>query len=434
MMKRILLFGIVLSLCLNLFAQEKADGLSPKEKYEQYVEATKTKIAGLEATISAKKNELSVAKSSGDDSKDEALLTELKSLKTQRKNLKKSTSKVITVAMPLVGKNAMLGFFGGGAGTFVYNLDKNRQSPYSITSAYINKSLENSGILFGITNKQYLAKDKWRFSEQYIHYEYEMPLSITNIGDLDLLGQIDMVLLKAWRRIGDTKWYVGVKAEYNKSSSTYTHEALASMNGSTTMYSPGIVLDYDSRDNKQFATKGFYLNSNFTYASHSLGFKSSNPETGVENVDPTAYYLITKFQFFHSPINDWRRTFSHGFNVSFKTGDLGSAQYMSNTGDQRSFMKATLQGPVMLSYNLEYDHFFNDSKFGLAAFGSVCNVSGNKANDNMNGTASGIGAGIRYMAKPKAGIVLRADYGAGFTFKDGANTQGQFSMGIGKYF
>ena len=307
MMKRILLFGIVLSLCLNLFAQEKADGLSPKEKYEQYVEATKTKIAGLEATISAKENELSVAKSSGDDSKDEALLTELKSLKTQRKNLKKSTSKVITVAMPLVGKNAMLGFFGGGAGTFVYNLDKNRQSPYSITSAYINKSLENSGVLFGITNKQYLAKDKWRFSEQYIHYEYEMPLSITNIGDLDLLGQIDMVLLKAWRRIGDTKWYVGVKAEYNKSSSTYTHEALASMNGSTTMYSPGIVLDYDSRDNKQFATKGFYLNSNFTYASHSLGFKSSNPETGVENVDPTAYYLITKFQFFHSPINDWRR-------------------------------------------------------------------------------------------------------------------------------
>jgi len=425
MMKRILLFGIVLSLCLNSFAQEKPNELTPKEKHQQYVKATEGKISGLEETISVKEHELNVAKSNGETEKANELLYSLRSLKAERKKLEKSTSKVITVAMPLVGKNAMMGFFGGVAGTFVYNLDRNRQSPYSITSAYVNKSLENSGILLGITNLQYLAN---------IHYEYEMPLSVVNVGDFDLLGQIDMVLLKAWRKIGNSKWYAGVKAEYNKSSVEYGIEALSSMNGATTMYSPGIVLDYDSRDKKQFATKGFYLNSNFTYASHSLGFKSKNPETGKENVDPTAYYLITKFQFFHSPIANWRRVFSHGFDVSLKMGDLGSAQYMSNTGDQRSFMKATLQGPVLLSYNLEYDHFFNNSKFGLAAFGSVCNVSGNKVNDNMNGTAAGIGGGLRYMAKPKAGIVLRADYGAGFTFKDGAKTQGQFNMGIGKFF
>ena len=62
MTKRILLFGIVLMVFLNSFAQEKPDGLTPKEKHEQYVKATRGKIAGLEETISVKEHELNVAK------------------------------------------------------------------------------------------------------------------------------------------------------------------------------------------------------------------------------------------------------------------------------------------------------------------------------------------------------------------------------------
>jgi len=430
MIKKLAFISLVLCFSLNSIAQT-TDQLTAKEKHEQYVETITVKIIELDAEIVKKENQMA---SLGDGREKEALDAELKTLKSQRKGLKKSVSKVITVAMPIVGKNAMMGFFGGVAGTFVYNLDKNWESPYSITSAYVNKSLENSGILFGVTNKEYLAQDKWRFSEQYIHYEYEMPISVVGVGHLDMFGDIDMVLLKAWRRVGNTKWYAGIKAEYNKSSVRYGHDALANMNGSTTMYSPGIVLDYDSRDKKQFPTKGFYMNNNFTYMHHGLGFTSSNPESGEAYVDPVAYYFISKFQYFHSPSDSWKRTFSHGVNLTVKTGDLGSSQYVSNTGDQRSFTRATLQGPVVLSYNIEYDHFLNKSKFGFAVFGSLCNVSGNKGNSNMNGTAAGIGTGIRYMARPAAGIVLRADYGAGFTFKDGSDTQRQFSMGIGKFF
>jgi hypothetical protein len=425
---------LLLSFSLAAFSQNDSKELSAEEQSDKSQTSIKSKISDLDKKIDLKQEELSEAKTAGNTALVEKLSSELKALKGERRMLKEKKRGVVIVGMPIVGKNANMGFFAGLAGTLVYNLDKNMKSPFSVTSVYFNKSVENSGLSYGITNKQYLSENKWRFSQQYLHYKYEMPISVTNIGELDMYGKIDMLLLKGWRRIGNSKWYGGLKVEYNKSSVEYSHSALASMNGETTMYSPGIVLDYDGRDKPTYPTKGFFLNTNFTYMSHALGFKSSDPGTGVENEDPVAYYLITKFQYFHSPVKSWRRVFSHQINTTLKMGDIGSAQYVSNTSDQRSFNKATLQGPISISYNTEYDHFFNESKLGFAVFGSLNYVCENEGNDDMNGFAAGLGGGIRYMAKPKAGIVLRADYGAGFTFKSGQDTQGQFSMGIGKFF
>ncbi|WP_340112758.1 hypothetical protein [Maribellus mangrovi] len=374
------------------------------------------------------------------------------SIKVAKENYK-PYKKLYFAAAPVYLYNPMLLNAVGLSGSFNFNLDKKMGSPMSNITLTALKSLNNSGWLLDAIGWQYLNEDKWRFNERISKIEMEMPVSLEQLGpgmETTMHGDVTMYIGRVYRKIANN-FYVGPLVQYNKASMTFDTVSIPGMgemkipDSNTEFLGVGMGANYDTRDNKMYATKGWYNFNAFTYLNHALGFKSTNPETGQEYTDPVATYFVGDVKKFYSPNNHWSRTLAFRLKYDFRLGDTGSSQWVNQTTYQRGFKSQAVTGNHVLVLNAEYAHFFNKvlngkagvavySAYGIYGQGNLSPKFNTKTTSGLtSGSAITAGLGLRYMLLPKQGIVARADWAMGF-IPGSSSDQNAWNIGIGRFF
>lgn len=349
--------------------------------------------------------------------------------------------KVYTAVMPVYVYNPSLKNAVGANASINFNLDKNMGSPLSNVSVLGIKSIDNGGWMAQLKNNLFVCNDNWRFNQQILFMHFESPYSAGGTS-FTIDGDMKMFISWNYRKVAKNL-YTGLKLEYN----TVDMDFGGFSKSSSEFFNFGWLLDYDTRDKKLYPTKGVYTFNALSLLHHSLGYKATNPETGLDFDDPVAEYFVGYFKWFYSPVKSWKSTLSMSLRYEFRMGDTGTGQWLYQTQYQRGFKSQTVYGNRVALLNAEYAHFFDGflkGNFGVAGFTSYgIYGQGNfqpkfKYHDSSglySGSAFSVGCGLRYMLIPRVGVVFRADWGYGtFPGADDEDSQNAFNLGIGKYF
>ena len=163
----------------------------------------------------------------------------------------------------------------------------------------------------------------------------------------------------------------------------------------------GIVLDYDTKDNKFSPRSGFFLEVNTNFSNQAFG---SDRDYSQFTIGYNLYKEIGEEQ-----ILAWRATgCSAGGDVPFyELCMLGSV-----FDSIRGYVAGQYRDEISITTQLEYRSKLY-KRLGMVAFGGVGQVApelGELTSDNILGS---IGVGIRFMASEEAQVNLSLDYARG---------------------
>lgn len=336
---------------------------------------------------------------------------QMKLIKKLLSNEKDTLRKASFLPIPSFGYAQETGFqFGVGAilGFYADKLDTtNRPSSVTLNLNYSTLKAYNMSSFIDIWGK-----------ENKLHYLGElrfkrMPFSFYGIGNNTqeinedkLMQQQIKVLLQAEKQLLP-KAYTGVSLGFeNYEYKDLVPDGIFSTNPyysnrtGSVLYL-GISQSYDSRNNNNYTTKGFFIRGTYQYAPSIF---SSGDFTGSQiKIDVRNFWKLN-------------RSFAFGIQGLYNTlisknipvyllPQLGSDEVM------RGYYAGRYRDKNLLAFQGELRYRYN-SRFGATIFGGTGTVWGID-HFSANAFKPDYGAGLRYFFDPEKGISVRFDYGVG---------------------
>jgi outer membrane protein assembly factor BamA len=138
-----------------------------------------------------------------------------------------------------------------------------------------------------------------------------------------------------------------------------------------------------------------------------------NTTSFLENLGNTSNYTNINLQYNRYFKQGERNTIALRFYAQAAVGDVPfAAQNVVGRDDLRGYSNGKYRANQVYDVQTEYRHWFRE-KWGYVAFGGVATAINNANDISLNKTLPAVGAGIRFLAVPKARISVGVDVAAG---------------------
>lgn len=335
---------------------------------------------------------------------------QMKLIKKLLSNEKDTLRKASFLPIPSFGYAQETGFqFGVGAivGFYVDRLDTtNRPSSLTLNLNYSTKKAYNMSSLIDIWGKgnklHYIGEIRYK----------KMPFNFYGVGNSTqeanedkLVQQQFKVLLQAEKQLLP-KAYSGVSIgfenyKYNDlvADGIFTGDAYHNKTGSVLYL--GVSQAYDSRNNNNYTTKGFFIRGTYQYAPDIF---SAGSFTGSQiKLDVRNFWRLN---------NSFALGVQGLYNtIQGKNTPVYLLQQMGNDEMMRGYYNGRFRDESLLVLQAELRYRYN-SRFGATLFGGTGTVWGIDK-FALNSFKPNYGAGLRYFFDPEKGISVRLDYGIG---------------------
>lgn len=310
----------------------------------------------------------------------------------------KHIDKPKVAAVPIITYNRSYGGIFGAFGTLYFPIQKQDTiSPASSTGAGGMITTNKTWFGFGF-GKLYYAKDLFRTvvaggkgnqNFQYYNENYGVPGAFINYSTLINFFYSEQ-LVRTYRRL-----YTGISFTYFKVNTSFEDELA---DDSARVYRAlGIPITFDSRDNVNNPSTGWYSNARFNRFDEAFG---SATEYTKLDLDASYYFHKVAGHIFAS-------------KASLNTA-LGKVPFEAQTivggNVLRGYSKGEYRGDQVYSVQGEYRWSFH-KKWGSVFFAGAA-VPVTKGEDDFNFLPSA-GAGLRFMMIPDIGINIGLDAAVG---------------------
>ena len=163
----------------------------------------------------------------------------------------------------------------------------------------------------------------------------------------------------------------------------------------------GIVLNYDTKDNKFYPHSGSFLDVNTNFVNEAFGSDQDYQQLEV------GYNLYKKIG--EEQILAWRAT---GCSTGGDTPFYELCMFGSTFDAMRGYVAGQYRDNISLTTQLEYRRRIY-KKLGMVAFGGIGQVAPNLNELNSDDVLGSAGLGIRFMASEEARVNLSLDYARG---------------------
>ena len=163
----------------------------------------------------------------------------------------------------------------------------------------------------------------------------------------------------------------------------------------------GVVLEYDTRDNRFYPVKGSHMEATANFASETIG--SDNDYQQYE-IGYNLYWTLRENQ-----VLGWRTS------GCFRGGDTPYWDLCMFGGEFdaiRGYVGGQYRDEISLTTQLEYRWRFY-KKWGMVAFGGIGEVAPKLGDIEFDELLPSVGIGLRWLASEKQGINLSIDYARG---------------------
>lgn len=316
------------------------------------------------------------------------------------------------VFTPLFSSDPKMGVNAGALAAYMYQFDE--QSPDSMFGTKLSYSETKSwtAVLFG---QAFLDSDRQRITaaigQGQIRNDYQDYLgSGVNVKTTDELSfYIVRYAYQMWE-----KWFTGVQlihSGYNVTGLDDVFSQLVNIMPDNVNFESsglsgfdstgvGITLEYDSRDNQYFATKGHY------FILHNIAYRKSL--SGDYDFDVYDSSFVTYLKNFDTNIL--------AINISGRwTNDAPSSGYSSVF--TRGYVRGQYIAPHITSIEFDERIMLTD-KWGATVYGSLSCLYGEIKTQTLKCTNKenlypSVALGVSYALKPENGLYLRAEAGLG---------------------
>jgi len=284
-------------------------------------------------------------------------------------------------------------------------------SPASSFSAFL-LGTENNSFVAGIGPKLYLCEDTWRLSgsagygrvkEKFYGIGATDPDQYVDMTSEMILGKVE-ALYRAYPSVfvGPSLQYRQVRFDGDDPTADQVLEAAGLNSEYEHNVAPGLVAQFDTRDDQVAPGKGVFIDTNIRYSSEALGSSSSYERVGLA----CSQYLTLW--------NDPRHVLAMQGSIETGFGDVPFDEYPDLGGQKalRGYVKGEFTDKNMAAVQAEY-RWNAWKKVGLTAFGGVGKVF--PAWDEIGDARwlpSG-GVGVRYLIIPERRMNARLDFAWG---------------------
>ncbi len=345
---------------------------------------------------------------------------------------KDSTRKSSFVVLPILTSAPETGLEIGGAGLYSFYADTIKSNQTRVSSIYPYISITTRGQShFSVSTNYWSPKNKYNLTAAISYINY--PFNFYGIGNNTLKANADPVDEKRFKlnlsgqKLIAKNLYAGAVAGIfnyayysNTSSGIFaTDPKLEDRNGGTGIYI-GPALNYDSRDNNTYTTKGFIITA---YYNIMHGILASNGYTGgFFNFEYSQFISLGKKLVLGLDIQEQSMTGTR--SPFYMLPALGSDEMMRGYYNGRYRDRNFIAGQTELRFRL------ND-RIGIVGFLGTGEVAAHMF--SISSLKPDYGAGIRYFFDTEKGLSIRADYGIGEKLA-GESRQSGFYIGLGQAF
>ncbi|MBU2912945.1 MULTISPECIES: BamA/TamA family outer membrane protein [Reichenbachiella] len=329
---------------------------------------------------------------------------------------KDSTKKVTFAAIPMPNYNRSFGFMLGVMGSMYYKVaPKDTISPSSSTMLMGMYSTSNTYMAL-VVQQLYLREDRWRLKliggtgEIFFQYFQGLPNLPPSIGEVhdggvwvDFTTNTQFAVLDAKRRVLPNL-YTGALLNAQWANTVYDIENPITgelPSKSARMMSLGYSLLYDSRDNVNYPTKGYFIQFKNSFIREGLGASS----------DYNQYELAIN-NFWDIKKNSNTILVSRIY-ANIADGDVPfQGENFIGRDDLRGYSQGKFRGAQVYAIQAELrQHIYK--RFAMIGFLGV-----GTAVDQMSEVSDGpllpsVGAGVRYRMIPSEKINIGLDVGVG---------------------
>lgn len=333
-------------------------------------------------------------------------------LSAQTKSETDSTQKVTFAAIPVINYNTSMGFIAGGIGAAYYKLNANDTISPSSSSMLFGVLTGNNSWMGLAAQKFYFNQDKWRatlvggtgnfFFQFYQGFPGALNGRFLDGGiwiDFDTQATFGMAELQ---HQVIKNLYLGVEVLLMRAETTYDLP-IGEIKPSTSasMNSLGYTLQYDSRDDVNFPTKGYFANFKNRFVRDWMG--------STEDFD--RYELSANY--FWDLKNNGKSVLVSRVYADIAAGDVPfEGENFIGGDDLRGYSKGEFRGNQIYAVQAELRQNVY-KKFGMIGFIGV-----GSAVDEINeipdrSLLPSIGFGIRYLMIAEEKVNIGIDVGKG---------------------
>ncbi|MEH0155488.1 BamA/TamA family outer membrane protein [Limibacter armeniacum] len=318
-----------------------------------------------------------------------------------------TSQKNISIAgIPLVGYNTQMGVKLGVnlMAFFKINPEKNLKSPPS-TMGLVGFYTTNDSWITLLFQRLYLNNDNWRViwavGTGNINFQYYEDEFLPTPDYVDYTTTSRFMFASIQKRVLG-KFYSGLLFQSQKLNTEFDYqgEGMSSTDSAKNIVAWGIPLSYDTRNSQYNASKGFFINSRFSFYQKWIG---SDLEYNTLYIEANSY----------QPLNDmttlaWRVTAYTGLgDVPFE------GQKVVGRNDIRGYSEGRYRGNQVYTTQAEYRQKIKGKWGGVAFFGLAMAYDKESEDDNWSPLLPGGGVGIRYLMIPDRNINAGLDVGVG---------------------
>jgi hypothetical protein len=303
---------------------------------------------------------------------------------------------------PVFNANPKVGFALGGLAGYIHYFDeKSRPSIFALTGQYTS----TESIIAGFMARTSFDEDRQRLLAGLMYGNIKNDYSdyLGTGVPLQSNSELRSFLSRYTYRVGGN-WFVGAQFIYQNfdiGGETPADDVFLDIVGVQPYKSggAGLVGQYDSRDNENMPTQGWFLNLNNVAYREALG--------GQDNFDMYR--------------GDFRYYWGHGEGNVLAVRQLNHLTHDAPTQIRapvqlRGYKIGQYNGYYMSSIEGEERLRIGERWTSTIFVGVACTYGGSQSCSNSESLYPAMGAGVQYILKPKEGIVMNLEYAQG---KDG---------------
>ncbi|WP_066223272.1 BamA/TamA family outer membrane protein [Formosa haliotis] len=325
----------------------------------------------------------------------------------------KKDRKIKTVIIPTITYNNSFGTIFGVMASGFYKTKKNDSiSPLSKTTFVANYSTNKTWYAV-LPSKFYFNEDRHRATvvlgvgsvnfQTYVDWGDflgDLPQGIFNLPEggefVDYNNAMQFAMVEFMTETYK-KLYVGARVLYSHNITTF--DVPLKQDEELSQLGVGVSSVYDTRDDQMRPLKGMNVKFNTMTFLQSLG--STNDYTNI-NFEFNKYYPLQE-----------RNTILLRTYGQVAVGDVPFAgQNVVGRDDLRGYSNGKYRADQVYDIQTAYRHSFAN-KWGYVAFAGVATAINGASDISLDNTLPAVGAGIRYMAIPKAKINIGVDAAIG---------------------
>ncbi|GEA61158.1 glyceraldehyde-3-phosphate dehydrogenase [Vibrio comitans NBRC 102076] len=343
--------------------------------------------------------------------------------------------------VPIIITEPAVGYGGGVAGLFLHETDEEKERRQKLAkesldggaqlvppamTAVAAAGTENGTWVVAAGHRRTWMNDSIRYMGGGAIGHANIDI-YTNPYDLDFIGEIPalkfdtetdfaVIMQQVQFRLPKTNWLLGAKQVWStstlESSNTLVDMTLQFMDLDKTNNSGlGLVVEYDSRDNMFFPTKGYSLNADYMWHREEIGADHDYDTLSVEGQAfvPIGEKWIVAFAASFDSISTDETMLTPTANPYIDLRGVSAYRYQ---GDQVATAQAQLmyridnRWTILGFYGLGYTH--NES---LSPDFGNCFKSNCVKNSTSSTTVDAYGAGFRYQIARRYGLHMGIDLG-----------------------